>query len=59
LAHKFIFQTTLLQTKFTQQQGKHAIDSSKSDEAQKVFVGPDFWLTKHYSNMVRKFGVLQ
>jgi hypothetical protein len=26
---------------------------------QKVFVGPHFWLTKHYLNMVRKVGVLQ
>jgi hypothetical protein len=25
----------------------------------KVFVGPHFWLTKHYSNRVRKVGVLQ
>jgi hypothetical protein len=26
---------------------------------QKVYVGPHFWLTKHYLNMVRKVGVLQ
>jgi hypothetical protein len=41
------------------QQGEHPRYSSKSDEAQKVFVGPHFWLTKHYLIRVTESGVLQ
>jgi hypothetical protein len=40
------------------QQGEHIRYSSKSDEAQKVFVGPHFWLTKHYLNRVTESGML-
>jgi hypothetical protein len=54
LAHKLILQTTLLQTQFTHQQVKHAIHLSKSNLAQKVFVGPNFCITKLSLNKVTK-----
>jgi hypothetical protein len=58
LVHKLIQQETYKQQSHNKQ-GKHARDSSKSDKAQKVFVGPHFCITELFLNRVTKVGVLQ
>jgi hypothetical protein len=40
-------------------QGKHARNFILFSLLQKVFVGPHFWLTKHYLKRVTESGVLQ